>query len=435
MGIKRCCWLLILLFCFVGLASKEAIRDTSRQKKRHIYFISNAGNDSSDGLSKDHPWRTLKVLQPGNTYLLRRNDTFSFAIRHVPNPDLQKIVIGSYGDGARPVISGYVNVLPENWKQHDARIWKTSLDTRTNIGFLRVDGRIMGAKMNSLSGLKEHWDFYSDDKFLYVYAETPLNLSATVVCIAPNGNLVMLSDAMEIGNVALAGTGGHGIQGTGSRYINIHDVDISEIGGSYLNGNVRYGNGIEFWDGAHHCSVVRCHIRNVYDVAITLQSGKPKKNGNPSPKNYTDIVISDNLLEDNEQSFEFEVRDSISSFSNCVFEHNRCRNAGLGWSHAVRPDKNAGVHLLCYRLTKGIEAVTVRNNTFINALSGYVYFHNSQRSEGMFTSYQNVVVLRASTPIKSQDTRFYTNNAAAFTEQFGIEKKSIFKPLDKINED
>jgi hypothetical protein len=430
MVIKRCFWYLVLLICLVGLASAGILHDTSRQKTRHVYFISNAGNDSSDGLSKDNPWRTLKVLQPSNTYLLRRNDTFCFAIKHVPNPNLQKIIISSYGDGARPVISGYINTLPGRWQQQSARIWKTSLDNRTNIGFLNVDGQIMGAKMNSLAGLKEHWDFYSDDKFLYMFAENSPGQSAASIRIAPNGVIIMLSDAMEIGNVTLAGTGGHGIQGTGSRYVNIHDVDISDIGGAYLNENIRYGNGIEFWDGAQHCSVVRCHIRNVYDVAVTLQSGKLKANGNPSPKNYADIMFSENLLEDNEQSFEFEVRDSISTFSNCVFEHNRCRNAGFGWSHAVQPDKNAGVHLLCYRLTKGIEGVTVRNNTFINALSGYVYFHDNQRSNGMFTSYSNEVILRTSTPIKSQDTRFYTSNAAAFTKQFGIEKRSMFKPLD-----
>jgi hypothetical protein len=430
MGIRLCCSVLFFFCYYAGFTYPGAQRSAPRLEKRHTYFISSVGNDNWEGTSKDKPWKTLKILQPGNTYLFRRNDTFSFVIRHVKNPALQKIVISSYGKGAKPLISAYIDIQRYDWQRVNANVWKAGLGKHGNIGFLNVNGSIKGVKVNDLYALKKPWDFFSDDQFLYVYTgESPAQFAGAVRA-APNGVIATLSDAMEISNIALAGTGGHGIQGTGSRYINIHDVDISDIGGSYLNGNIRYGNGIEFWDGAQHCRVTNCHIRNVYDVAVTLQNGKPKNDAPPSPKSYSDIIISDNLLEDNDQSFEFEVRDSISTFSNCVFEHNRCRNAGMGWSHAVRSDKNAGVHLLCYRLTKGIEAVVVRNNTFINALSGYVYFHENQRGNGMFTSYHNVVVLPASTPIKSQDTRFYTNNAAAFIREFGIEKRSIFKPLD-----
>ena len=50
---------------------------------------------------------------------------------------------------------------------------------------------------------------------------------------------------------------------------------ISYIGGGYLggllDGQVRYGNGIEFWADAHDNTVEYCTLTQVYDAALTTQ--------------------------------------------------------------------------------------------------------------------------------------------------------------------
>jgi hypothetical protein len=177
------------------------------------YYVSANGDDAADGLSKATPWKTItralqNALGDGDHIRFRRGDTFfgalngarrsnAWALGNVP------ITFSAYGVGKRPVICGY-KVLPAgSWVSHAANIWKIAINdpalvggntaltgaAGANIGFLRVDGTIMGAKAFSLEALiaaATDWGFYSDEaSWLYVYSATNPGMRATQILAAP----------------------------------------------------------------------------------------------------------------------------------------------------------------------------------------------------------------------------------------------------------
>ena len=81
------------------------------------YISSSRGNDENDGLSEDTPFKTLtKVsqleLKPGSKLLLRASDVWQRQMLMPKGSGTREkpIVIGTYGTGAKPIISpGYSN--------------------------------------------------------------------------------------------------------------------------------------------------------------------------------------------------------------------------------------------------------------------------------------------------------------------------------------
>lgn len=81
------------------------------------YISSSRGNDENDGLSEDTPFKTLtKVsqleLKPGSKLLLRASDVWQRQMLMTKGSGTREkpIVIGTYGTGAKPIISpGYSN--------------------------------------------------------------------------------------------------------------------------------------------------------------------------------------------------------------------------------------------------------------------------------------------------------------------------------------
>lgn len=391
----------IVLFAFLSLSYVSVFSQTKR-------YISVKGDDKNDGLSFTKPWKSIKELQPNTTYLLSRGDTFYFPVRLVSNPLVKdKIVIDSYGKGPKPVISLYKKIVNNRWVAEKSNVWKVDLknkenytgytsSTNSNVGFIKVDNQIFGYKFKDVASLQKNWDFYSDSQFLYVYSENDLSKMTTSIQIATNVTIIQLSDNMEIGNIKIMGTGGHGIQGTSVKNITIKNVDITEIGGAILpnfgNGFVRYGNGIELLTGANNCKIIGCFISQIYDSGLTMQ-------GKGENMYFENIVFEKNRLENNEQSFEFWIKGWRSGFKNCKFINNTCSNAGFGWSHAVRPEKNVGVHILNYELETDNLDIEINDNKFTNAFNGLIYSKNLDRKTPIFKAKNNKVWLSNQTPI------------------------------------
>lgn len=84
------------------------------------YYVSNVGSDAAGGTTTGTSWLTLSKVSsyslltgflPGDSILLKRSDTWNDSLRiynsgSVGNP----IVIGAYGAGVKPVISGFANL-------------------------------------------------------------------------------------------------------------------------------------------------------------------------------------------------------------------------------------------------------------------------------------------------------------------------------------
>ncbi|MCJ8211006.1 right-handed parallel beta-helix repeat-containing protein [Mucilaginibacter sp. RS28] len=120
---------LTLYFCVTLVAVGTARAST--------YYVSETGNDNYNSLEARNPstpWKTLdkvnaffKSLNPGDSVLFKSGDTFNGQILASRSGSVfAPIYFGSYGRGAKPVVSGLDNLT--NWKQLKNGIYETPCD-------------------------------------------------------------------------------------------------------------------------------------------------------------------------------------------------------------------------------------------------------------------------------------------------------------------
>lgn len=122
-----------------------------------IYYVSNTGNDANSGLSSSLPWKSLSkvnsaTFMPGDQILFQRGNTFygSFTIKN-SGASGSPIVIGAFGSGANPVISGFTNVT--SWTSLGSNIWESTgtVSSLTSCSMVAVGGvnMVMGRFPNA----------------------------------------------------------------------------------------------------------------------------------------------------------------------------------------------------------------------------------------------------------------------------------------------
>jgi len=231
-----------------------------------VYYIASHGADTNDGLTPETPWQTIRkvneTIRHGDTVCFRCGDTFYGALtppEHTGGEEYTTYT--AYGDGAKPVVSQFKIACPDGWEACGEGVWRLDLldtakytgnvtDPDTNVGFIKVSGKICGRNSFGTDNLKDEWDFTSDERYVYVKsAENPGKCSDDIR-IACNIRCVTFADYLKVENIVFNGTGGHGIAGWGIRHAHIDNCEFHEIGGSLLDGfgtTLRYGNGIECW--------------------------------------------------------------------------------------------------------------------------------------------------------------------------------------------
>ncbi len=111
------------------------------------YYVSATGNDSNNGTSQATAWRTIArvqqngaTFQPGDQILFQRGGTFPGHLTINSNGSAAApIVIGSYGTGALPEISGANNIT--GWTTHQGNIWKANVAQA--VKYVRVNDALM----------------------------------------------------------------------------------------------------------------------------------------------------------------------------------------------------------------------------------------------------------------------------------------------------
>jgi hypothetical protein len=96
------------------------------------YYFSRVGNDDNTGTSMKAAWRTIgrfnstfKIFKPGDSILFRRGDVFyGNMIISSSGTFNAPIVIGAYGKGAKPVITGFKTVTA--WTNLGSNIWEST---------------------------------------------------------------------------------------------------------------------------------------------------------------------------------------------------------------------------------------------------------------------------------------------------------------------
>ena len=296
------------------LASKRVkeIRNTPNtdisKRKGPIYYVSETGSDSNDGLSESKPLKTLDKLEnmfsngeikAGSTILFKDGDTFRGKLR-VRADD---ITLGSYGDisKGKPNIfrSTHDGAKEGKWVKVKGNIWKYTLngsdkvfthDVGTVWGYCNKNNNNCKMSMRDYSRkfeyaqkiltnedydetdieskidtlLKNDMEIYHTGhasrsypkgEVLYIYSkidpakrfdEIEFNLSTNLIDATNYTDLT-------VDNLNIMYAGSHGIGTYGVANLTITNNEIAFIGGSkqkYDNGKpCRYGNAVQVWGG------------------------------------------------------------------------------------------------------------------------------------------------------------------------------------------
>ncbi len=409
---------------------KNAAKESDIINTKATYYVSATGT-SKTGTDEDNPmsYETAKskTYRSGDTILLKKGDTFYGTF----NPNVLKIddkvtTISSYGEGELPNISGYkIADSQESWQLHSEGIYKINLtDTQffsgltstdgnsTNIGFLEdKTGTKYFSKKGSLSELENEYDFYCDETYLYIKSDTNPYDRLGELKLATKTNLFILHSNMKIEDIKFSGTGAHGLVGSdeSTENVEISNNIIENIGGSYLRGTTRYGNGIEFYaTNASDVTVKNNIFRNIYDVGFTMQGNKG------SGKN---VVVEGNVFVGNSHDSEIWESDSATGIESYEFTKNISVNSGRGWGYDARPDKYASAHILFWAYLIENTDIYFHDNIVYNPRR--LYFIEQTNGTNIFFKEKNY--------IKSDyNTYFMAEDAKIFRDSYQVSEKEVF---------
>lgn len=213
----------------------------------------------------------------------------------------------------------------------------------------------------------------------------------------------------------------HGVGGGSTHHIVVRDCDFSYIGGGDQMGGtrtVRFGNGVEFWGAAHDNLVEGCRLWEIYDAALTNQSGGPK-----TPQ--YNIVYRHNTIWNCEYSYEYWNRPEASETYEVYFEQNTCVNAGWGWGHDQRPDPS-GRQLCFYTSPARARDIHVRNNIFFEARRNAFYAPTWSRDAiDALVMDRNCWFQAAGAMILFENQGYSMADWAAYQQDYGKETHSI----------
>lgn len=310
------------------------------------WYISENGNDSADGKSKNTAWKTVKgmtanvsKIKSGDAVLFERGGVYRGTFKAISG-----VYYGAYGSGDKPCIYGSSqNWAKATWKQDSKKnVWYTTGFT-SDAGIVVFNhGEGVGIRSFQKGRLSKNTQYYYDTsaKTLYLYCNkgNPSTVYKSIE-IGEKDNLIRLDNCTNttIDNLCLKYTGVHGIGGCNNKNITIKNCEIGWIGGSLQNElkQVRLGNAIEFWNKCDNITVDNCWIYQCYDTGFTAQ-GSGNEDGS-----QTNIKLTNTLLEYNWYSTEMWNSCTINNtMDNIEFSGNIMRFSGYGWSNygGQRPD-------------------------------------------------------------------------------------------------
>ena len=112
------------------------------------YYVSAKGSDGADGTTTGTPWLSIDKVNaawlagtfaPGDSILFNRGDTFyGSLIASESGTSGKRIVVAAYGNGARPVISGFTAI--PGWTSEGSHIYSYTVKCESLTNMVTVDG-------------------------------------------------------------------------------------------------------------------------------------------------------------------------------------------------------------------------------------------------------------------------------------------------------
>jgi len=364
------------------------------------YIDPQSGNDANPGSSPDRPLRTYadRPFAPGDSVLFKRGGVIRDALRTREGSSDGFITYGAYGQGPKPRFLGSVAADdPDRWVKERPSIWRykgTFTSEVCNLVF--NDGQSCGHLRWQIDDLKHQGEwFYTalgagadsayqrkgqsaaprcEDGVLYLYSQSnPARFYNSIECslwgqrrLADGRRYVILQD-LEFRN-----SGVHAYQDVRVDHVTIRRCDFRCIGGAVWSRQrrIRFGNAVEFWDGAVDCLVEDCVFHDIYDAGVTHQGG--------DTSGVPERVYFRNNLFVHCGIAPYECRGPAAR--DIYFENNTCIHAGGDLSMQGEPSPRQseiypqpmGHHVFIWRLDwpDQMGPIYIRNNIFHEAPHG-----------------------------------------------------------------
>lgn len=339
------------------LSAENALEITGK-----VYYVSNNGDDSNDGLSPKTAVKTLSraaqlPVEAGDTVLFERGSLFrmdeTFWLKGGAN-------YGAYGEGEKPLILGSLRDYadPSIWsKTEDPNIWSIELTTK---GIKRAscttfnNDTYLGVWRFEKSDLQKDGDFCHDTEngiyYLYFEGGNPGEYFDNIeIATTDTAFLVKFTENIHIDNIYLKYFTRTGMLFGECDGVTVTNCAVEWLGGAIWNANdsrgpVRYGNSVEVWYQSKDVVVKDCWFNQIFDAAVTFQGS------GDGLAHFDNITFSDNLIEYCSMNIEYWVGGGPAAdqahIKDIFYKGNIVRMSGYGWGGLQRSEKENQASLL-----------------------------------------------------------------------------------------
>lgn len=406
----------------------QEFSNVSESEEVKTYYVAVDGK-SKDGTNINDPMSleeaNSKIYYGNEKVLFKCGDTFYGTIRfNVRASEKEMFYIGTYGEGDKPIISGANIIIKNNvWEEEEKNLYKLNLSNLENfkgigylsseyynIGFLFDKNNIYGSRKKEKTSLKDENDFFCENNYLYfVSKENPNERNLSFVS---NYNLINVSSNTIIEGLKIENTGGHGIVKKTYPISNVYikDCIVQNIGGAVSSVSTfsRFGNAIEFWNGAQNILIQKNIVKNSYDAGITFQGHENE---------FENVIVKDNILISNCYSFELWASQKTKGMKNIKIYNNICINQGNGWGQQVRPNPYNSAEYVFYSFEENASIdININNNIYFNSTRVFYVIYS--------------LTDRFKQKIEIDDNTYFENNEQVYIVN-NIRKKNIKEYLNK----
>ncbi|HFE64722.1 MAG TPA: hypothetical protein ENK14_09965 [Caldithrix sp.] len=340
------------------------------------YFVdSSLGNDSSAGTTITAPWKTVHKInnsyfQPGDSILFKRDEIWKEYLNFPSSGNSgSPIVIGSYGGGNLPIITGRNEYAgwndPTNWQSEGNNIWYR--DQSYNPQRMWIDGNevLRNEQIDSLDGIRYMWSWENSKIYVYSTANPAVSFNLMEVNVfydavrIDNQNYITLRDIeirggyafslairgcshLTVKNCRIGSYARQGIQirdnlGISSTYVTIGNCVLDSKFNFSYGKDKGIDDGIQMTTGANDCIVKNCVIRDFGHSAIYLKALSAADNGVFNNKIFRNLITGENVTYQrglNTDGYENKCRDNEIFYN--IIKNTNVRsqiNGNNNWIH------------------------------------------------------------------------------------------------------
>jgi hypothetical protein len=320
----------------IGMGYRTVAASPPARQGQTYHIDPDGGDDANDGLTPSQPLKTYagREFGGGDTVLFRRGRVIRDVLHTRNGAEGAPIVYGAYGEGAKPAFLGSVAVgAADQWVEERPSVWRYAGTVPSEVcNLVFNDGQSCGVLRWQIEDLRQpgEWHYTGLGKqqggdLLYLYSPTnPGRAYTGIECVLwGQRRLVGGQQYVVLDGLSFRNSGVHGYQESQARQIVIRNCDFRFIGGAvwHRERRIRFGNAIEFWDGASDILVEGCVFDNIYDSGVTHQGGETRHI--PERLHFRHNLFTDCGLT------AYECREPSREV---YFEHNTCINGGGGFA-------------------------------------------------------------------------------------------------------